>query len=72
MGVNLWAAVMHRWMNRPYAYSSDMWALGCLVYELATYRSASPLVNICECPYWLYAHQDVKNQDFSEPGRKLW
>ncbi|KAK9810092.1 hypothetical protein WJX72_004681 [[Myrmecia] bisecta] len=26
------------WMNRPYSFSSDLWALGCLLYELMTYR----------------------------------
>lgn len=23
------------WKNRPYSYTSDTWAIGCLLYELA-------------------------------------
>lgn len=26
------------WQNRPYDASSDMWSLGCMIYELATLR----------------------------------
>jgi len=26
------------WNNRPYDWSSDMWALGCMIYELASLR----------------------------------
>ena len=26
------------WSNQPYTFSSDLWALGCLLYELMTYR----------------------------------
>eukprot|EP00884_Botryococcus_braunii_P009448 jgi/Botrbrau1/18504/Bobra.0072s0083.1 len=36
------------WMSRPYAYSSDMWALGCLMYELATYSTPFNAKNIAE------------------------
>ena len=25
------------WKSRPYSYTSDTWALGCVVYELATF-----------------------------------
>lgn len=28
------------WSNQPYTFSSDLWALGCCLYELMTYRSA--------------------------------
>ena len=27
------------WLNKPYGMSSDIWALGCLVYELCASRS---------------------------------
>ena len=26
------------WLNRPYTFTSDLWAVGCLLYELMTYR----------------------------------
>ena len=26
------------WQNKKYTFSSDLWALGCLLYELMTYR----------------------------------
>ena len=26
------------WANQPYTFSSDLWALGCCLYELMTYR----------------------------------
>ena len=26
------------WLNKPYTFTSDLWALGCLLYELMTYR----------------------------------
>ena len=30
----------------PYGYKSDMWALGCVLYELATLRQASGAVAV--------------------------
>ena len=37
------AAVMppELWANQPYTFSSDLWALGCCLYELMTYRWVS-------------------------------
>lgn len=32
MGAQRWWQV---WKNEPYTFSSDMWALGCVLYELA-------------------------------------
>jgi NIMA (never in mitosis gene a)-related kinase len=26
--------------NRPYAWKSDVWALGCVIYEIANFRPA--------------------------------
>ncbi len=26
------------WYNRPYGAPADVWAIGCLLYELMTYR----------------------------------
>ncbi len=26
------------WQNKKYTFTSDLWALGCLLYELMTYR----------------------------------
>lgn len=26
------------WKNQPYSYSSDSWAVGCLMYEMMTFR----------------------------------
>ncbi|GFH18613.1 protein kinase domain-containing protein, partial [Haematococcus lacustris] len=26
------------WKNRPYAFFSDTWALGCILYEMATFN----------------------------------
>lgn len=34
------------WQNKKYSFTSDLWALGCLLYELMTYRSALPLPSI--------------------------
>ena len=35
------------WLNKPYSYSSDMWALGCCLYELMMFRCGSSACNIC-------------------------
>lgn len=32
------------WQNKKYTFTSDLWALGCLLYELMTYRSALHLL----------------------------
>jgi hypothetical protein len=29
------------WMNRPYGTPADVWAVGCLLYELMTYKCAT-------------------------------
>ena len=29
------------WLNRPYGPPADLWALGCLLYELMTYTCAT-------------------------------
>ena len=29
------------WMNRPYGTPADVWAVGCLLYELMTYKCAA-------------------------------
>lgn len=26
------------WKNRPYSYACDVWSLGCLLYEIMTYK----------------------------------
>lgn len=28
------------WFNRPYGTPADVWAVGCLLYELMTYKCA--------------------------------
>lgn len=33
------------WQNKKYTFTSDLWALGCLLYELMTYRSALHLTS---------------------------
>ena len=30
------------WLQKPYAQSTDLWALGCMLYELITLRCAPP------------------------------
>lgn len=35
------------WQNKKYTFSSDLWALGCLLYELMTYRFGLQLD--CSC-----------------------
>ena len=29
------------WYNRPYGTPADVWAVGCLLYELMTYKCAA-------------------------------
>lgn len=39
--------------NQPYGISSDMWALGCILYEMCTLRVASLLFSILsKLPIW--------------------
>lgn len=37
------------WQNKKYTFTSDLWALGCLLYELMTYR----YVHISVLKLWL-------------------
>jgi len=35
------------WQNKKYTFTSDLWALGCLLYELMTYRHVHiPVLNM--------------------------
>lgn len=29
------------WRNKPYSFSSDVWALGCLLFEMSTFQVTS-------------------------------
>ena len=35
------------WQNKKYTFTSDLWALGCLLYELMTYRCLLRLAFSC-------------------------
>lgn len=35
------------WKNRPYSSACDLWSLGCLLYEMMTYRHATKTSQYC-------------------------
>jgi serine/threonine protein kinase len=41
------------WRNRPYTYNSDVWALGCVLFEVGLYKSTAgwkaPGFSPCAC-----------------------
>lgn len=50
---------MQVWKNKPYSFSSDVWALGCVLFEMCTFTVPFEARSMSELRYKVSRNTDL-------------